>query len=186
MAHLKDLFMDELADMYDAENRISKALPKIAKAATSPALREAVLKHHKETLGQIEKLKMVFTAFDQKAKGKECKATVGLLKEGDEIAEDNKGEPTINAGLISACQKVEHYEIASYGCLIAWAKLLDNAEAVSLLEEILEEEKGANDKLTDLSEDANEEAHDGADENGKENGKLSGRLGKPLKKLQTR
>ena len=159
--NLKDLFLDELADMYDAENRIAKALPKMAKAATDEDLKAAILNHLEETKGQIEKLKQVFAAFDEKAKGKECKATVGLLEEGDEIAADNKGEPTINAAIISACQKVEHYEIASYGCLIAWGKLLDNDEAVSLLEEILDQENQANEKLTELAEDKNQEALDG-------------------------
>jgi ferritin-like metal-binding protein YciE len=156
--NLKDLFLDELADMYDAENRIAKALPKMAKAATDEDLKTAILNHLEETKGQIEKLEQVFAAFDEKAKGKKCKATVGLLEEGDEIASDNKGEPTINAAIISACQKVEHYEIASYGCLIAWGKLLDNDEAVNLLEEILEQEKQANEKLTELAEDKNQEA----------------------------
>ena len=158
--NLKDLFLDELADMYDAESRISKALPKLAKAAQSEELKAGILKHHKETLGQIEKLKQVFAAFNEQAKGKECKATVGLLKEGDEIVEDNDGEPTLDAGIISACQKVEHYEIASYGCLLEWAKLLKCDEAVRLLEEILEEEKAANDSLTDVSESANQCALD--------------------------
>jgi ferritin-like metal-binding protein YciE len=156
--NLKDLFLDELADMYDAENRIAKALPKMAKAATGEDLKTAILNHLEETKGQIEKLEQVFAAFDEKAKGKKCKATVGLLEEGDEIASDNKGEPTINAAIISACQKVEHYEIASYGCLIAWGKLLDNDEAVNLLEEILEQEKQANEKLTGLAEETNQEA----------------------------
>jgi ferritin-like metal-binding protein YciE len=160
MANLKDLFLDELADMYDAENRISKALPKLAKAADSSELKEALLKHQKETLGQIETLKRVFEAFDEKAKGKECKATVGLLKEGDEIAEENEGEPTIDAGVISACQKVEHYEIASYEGLIEWAKLLENTEAVSALEEILEEEMNASQTLKELAVEANAAANE--------------------------
>jgi ferritin-like metal-binding protein YciE len=158
MANLKDLFLDELADMYDAETRISKALPKLAKAATSPELKEGLLKHHKETLGHIEKIKGAFAAFEEKAKGKECQATVGLLKEGDEIVEENEDEPTLNAGIISACQKVEHYEIASYETLIKWAELLECDEAVTLLDEILEEEKAANEALAEMAEAANEEA----------------------------
>jgi len=173
MANLKDLFLDELADMYDAENRISKALPKMAKAATTPELKEALLKHQKETLGQIENLKKVFAAFDEKPKGKECKATVGLLEEGDEIVEENKGEPTLNAGIISACQKVEHYEIASYSCLIEWANLLENEEAASALEQILEEEKNASETLTELAADANDEANAEAEEDGDEEPKAS-------------
>jgi ferritin-like metal-binding protein YciE len=159
--NLKDLFLDELADIHFAENHIAKALPKMAKAATCEDLKEAILKHLEETKGHIEKVKQVFAAFDEKPKSKECKATLGLLAEGDEIASDNKGEPTINAAIISACQKVEHYEIASYGSLHAWALLLDNEEAANLLEEILDEEKAADEKLTELAGDKNQEALDG-------------------------
>ena len=151
MKTLKDLFLGELADMYDAERRIVKALPKMAKAATSPDLKAAFQTHLKETEGQVTKLERVFEAFDQKAKGKTCEATVGLLKEGDEIAVDFKGSPALNAALISAAQKVEHYEMASYGCLHEWAGLLGNQEAAGLLEEILGEEKAANEKLTELA-----------------------------------
>jgi ferritin-like metal-binding protein YciE len=151
MATLKDLFLDELADMYDAEHRIIKALPKMAKAATCPELMEAFTSHLAETKGQVIKLEKVFKAFGQKARGKKCKATVGLLEEGDEVAADNKGEPTINAALISAGQKVEHYEIASYGCLHEWAMLLENTTAAGLLEEILTEEKAADKKLGELA-----------------------------------
>jgi ferritin-like metal-binding protein YciE len=156
--NLKDLFLDELADMYDAEHRITKALPKLAKAAACPDLKEAFLSHLEETKGQITKLEQVFAAFDEKPKAKKCKATVGLLEEGDEIASDNKGEPTLNAALVSAGQKVEHYEIASYGCLHAWATLLGNTEAADLIQEILDQEKAANEKLNDLSGDYNQEA----------------------------
>src|SRR5580692_1267309 len=140
MKTLKDLFLDELADMYDAERRIVKALPKLAKAATCEKLKEALLAHLKETEGHVTKVEQVFQCFDEKAKGKTCEATVGLLKEGDEIAADFKGSPAINAALISAGQKVEHYETASYGCLHEWAGVLGNEKAASILEEILEEE----------------------------------------------
>ena len=160
MANLKDLFLDELKDMYDAEHRIIKALPKLAKAATCPDLKEAFLAHLEETKGQVIKLEKVFKAFGEKPKAKTCKATVGLLKEGDEIASDNKGEPTINAALISAGQKVEHYEIASYGCLHEWAKLLQNETAANLIEEILEQEKAADKKLGGLANEKNREALD--------------------------
>jgi ferritin-like metal-binding protein YciE len=156
--NLKDLFLDELSDMYDAEHRIIKALPKLAKAATCEKLKKAFYSHLEETKGQVTKLEKVFKAFGEKAKGKECKATVGLLKEGDEIAADNKGEPTLNAALISAGQKVEHYEIASYGCLIEWAKLLKNEAAVNLLEQIQEQEKAADETLGELAEKSNQEA----------------------------
>src|SRR5450755_4392894 len=143
MKTLKDLFLDELKDMYDAEHRIIKALPKLAKAATCEKLKAAFLAHLEETKGHVTKLEQVFQSFGETAKAKKCEATVGLLKEGDEIASENKGEPTINAALISAGQKVEHYEIASYGCLHEWADLLGNKEAANLIEEILDQEKAA-------------------------------------------
>jgi ferritin-like metal-binding protein YciE len=167
MKTLKNLFLDELADMYDAEHRIIKALPKLAKAATCEKLKAAFLSHLEETKGQVNKLEKVFQSFGEKAKGKKCEATVGLLKEGDEIAAENKGEPTINAALISAGQKVEHYEMASYGCLHAWAGLLGNQKAAGLLEEILEEEKAANGTLNELAlASSNEEAMCESDEKG--------------------
>jgi ferritin-like metal-binding protein YciE len=155
---LRDLFLDELADMYDAEHRITKALPKMAKAVTCDNLREALLTHLKETEGQISKLEQVFEAFGEKAKAKKCKATVGLLEEGDEIVSDNKGTPTINAAVISAGQKVEHYEIASYGTLKEWAKLLGNQPAADLIEEILDQEKNADKTLGELAPEKNQEA----------------------------
>jgi ferritin-like metal-binding protein YciE len=159
MKTLNDLFMDELADMYDAEHRIVKALPKMAKAATCDDLKGAFLSHLKETEGHVKKLEQVFQAFDETAKGKKCEATVGLLEEGDEIAAEFKGSPAINAALISAAQKVEHYEMASYGCLHEWAGLLGNEKAAGLLEKILDEEKAANEKLTELARaSSNEEA----------------------------
>jgi ferritin-like metal-binding protein YciE len=167
MKTLKDLFMDELADMYDAEHRIIKALPKLAKAVTCPDLRAAILSHLKETEGQVKKLDQVFKSCGQQARGKKCEATVGLLREGDEITADFKGSPALNAAIISAAQKVEHYEMASYGCLHEWAGLLGNEKAAGLLQEILDEEKGANEKLTELARAANNaEALCECDENG--------------------
>lgn len=151
MKTLKNLFLDELADMYDAERRIVKALPKMAAAATCSELKKAIQSHLKETLGQVKKLERVFKSFGMKPKGKTCEATMGLLEEADEIAADFKGSPAINAALICAAQKVEHYEIASYGCLHEWAGLLGNQEAAGLLREILEEEKAANESLTTLA-----------------------------------
>ena len=157
--------MDELADMYDAERRIVKALPKMAKAATSDKLKKGFLSHLEETKGHVTKLEQVFECFGKKAKGKTCEATVGLLKEGDEIAADFKGSPAINAALISAAQKVEHYEMASYGCLHEWAGLLGNKKAAGLLLKILGEEKSANESLTELAlASSNEEALGKADD----------------------
>lgn len=162
---LKDLFVDELADMYDAEKRIVKALPKLAKAATCSDLRKSLEKHLKETLGHVTKLEQVFRLFDLVAKGKTCEATKGLLEEGDEIAAEFKNSPSINAALISAAQKVEHYEIASYGCLHEWAGLLGKPKAAEILEGILDEEKAANDSLTLLAiAKSNQEALGESDE----------------------
>ena len=148
---LKDLFLNELADMYDAEKRIVKALPRMAKAATCRDLKSAIEGHLQETRDHVAKLEQVFLCFDVKAKGKTCEATKGLLEEADEIAVEFKDSPALNAGIISVAQKVEHYEIASYGCLHEWAVLLEEKKAASLLEQILDEEKAANDAMTKLA-----------------------------------
>lgn len=158
---LQDLFLGELQDIYDAEHRITKALPKMVKAATSPDLQTALTKHLRETEGQIATLEQVFKSIGEPVKAKKCEATVGLLKEGDELAKDFKGSPAINAALISAGQKVEHYEIASYGCLIEWAKDLGYDQASGLLTQILDQEKAADAKLTELARaGSNQEAED--------------------------
>jgi ferritin-like metal-binding protein YciE len=151
MNTLKTLFLAELADMYDAEKRIAKALPKMAKAATCDDLKAVFANHLEETKSHVTKLEEVFSCFDMKPKGVTCEATVGLLKEGEEIAEEFKGSPAINAALIAAAQKVEHYEMATYGCLHEWAELLGSRKAGSLLKEILNEEKGANKSLNALA-----------------------------------
>jgi ferritin-like metal-binding protein YciE len=158
MKTLKDLFLDELADMYDAERRIIKSLPKLAKAATCTDLKKAIQSHLKETEGHARKLEQVFQSFGKKAKGKTCEATVGLLKEADEIAAEFKGSPAINAALIAVAQKVEHYEIASYGCLHEWAELLHNQKAAGLLKQILDQEKHANESLNELAHSSLNEA----------------------------
>jgi ferritin-like metal-binding protein YciE len=159
MKTLNELFFDTLADMYDAENRIVEALPKLAEAATSDSLREAFESHLTETEGHIKKVEQVFKTFDEKPRRKVCEATKGLLKEGDELMEEFEGSPALDAALISAAQKVEHYEMASYGCLATWAGLLGNEDAQAILEEILGEEEAANDTLTEIAEsESNEEA----------------------------
>jgi ferritin-like metal-binding protein YciE len=158
MKTLQDLFLDQLSDMYDAEQRIVRALPKMAKAATCAKLQTALQDHLRETEGQITKLEQAFESVGHKPEAQKCKATVGILDEGDEMASDFKGSPAINAAVIAACQKVEHYEIATYGCLREWAQTLGYDEAAGLIEEILEEEKAADDTLTDLAHAKNEEA----------------------------
>jgi ferritin-like metal-binding protein YciE len=158
MSTLKDLFLAELEDMYDAEHRITKALPKMIEAATCNELKSALQKHLKETEGQIQKLDEVFKAFGAKPQAAKCPAMIGILQEGEEIVAKNKKSTTINAAIISAAQKVEHYEIASYGTLRSWAGILGNSEAANLLEEIEDEEKQADDTLNELAESKNEEA----------------------------
>ncbi len=158
MKMLNELFLNELSDMYDAEQRLVKALPKMAKAATCKELQAAILSHLEETKGHVTKLEQVFESFGKPAKGQKCEATEGLVKEGDEIASDFAGSPAINAALICAAQKVEHYEIASYGCLYQWAGLLQNEVAADLIAEILAEEKSADETLSSLAVQKNKEA----------------------------
>jgi ferritin-like metal-binding protein YciE len=165
MKTLEDLFLDSLADMYYAENQLTKALPKMAKAATHEHLRTAFETHLTETKGHVQKLEAVFEAFDKTPRSKKCHAILGIISEAEEIASENKKSPTINAALIFAGQKAEHYEIASYGGLRDWAKLLGNEDAANLLDEILDEEKAADAKLTELAEeDCNEAAKNGAEQ----------------------
>ncbi|MDZ4859006.1 MAG: ferritin-like domain-containing protein [Candidatus Hydrogenedentes bacterium] len=156
---LKKLFEDELADVYDAEKRLVKALPKMAKAATDDALRQAIQDHLKQTEQHVTKIESVFESIGKTARGKKCDAMTGLIEEGDSIVADFKGSPAINAAIISAAQKIEHYEIASYGCLSEWAGLMKNKAAHDLLEEILAEEKQADELLTECARNSmNEEA----------------------------
>jgi ferritin-like metal-binding protein YciE len=151
MSALNKLFLEELADRYDSEKQIIQAIPKLIKLATCKALQEHFQCHLKKTEAHVQKLETVFKSFDAKVSSKKCEATVGLLKEGEAIATEFKGSPAINAALISAAQKIEHYAIASYGCLHAWASLLGNASAATVLEVILKEEKTENDSFIELA-----------------------------------
>jgi len=151
MRTLKDLFLDELADRYDSEKRLVIAMPKMIKAASCPNLRALIESHLMETERHVTKLAKVFQLFGEKPSANKCEATIGLLAEGAEVATDNKGLPVINAGLVLVAQKIEHYEIASYGALREWAMLLGNKPAATILNEILGEEKAANKALTDLA-----------------------------------
>lgn len=156
---LHELFLDELQDMYHAENQITKALPKLIKAAESEELRAALEGHLDETKEQISRLEQVFESLGEKVKGKPCKGMKGILVEGDEMIKEMKGTSALDATLIAAGQKVEHYEIASYGTLIAWAEEMGHEEAVRLLKANLNEEKSADSKLTDIAlAQANERA----------------------------
>lgn len=176
MKTLEELFLEELADVYHAEKQLTKALPKMAKAATHEDLKEAFQAHLEETEGHIRKVEEVYKAFNKPPKAKKCEAMVGLLKEADDIAAENKGCPTLNAALIAAAQKVEHYEISSYGTLREWADQLDNEDASTILEEILDEERAADTKLTELARQRyNDAAESGEEEDGEPKARQSAR-----------
>lgn len=151
---LDELFHDTLKDIYFAEKKILSTLPKMAKAAQSEELKAAFEKHYTETEGQIERLEKVFAVIEKKPQGKTCAAIVGITEEGAEIMEEYKGSPALDAGLLGAAQAVEHYEISRYGTLIAWAEELGLDDAVSLLEETLEEEEATDEALTEIAKTA--------------------------------
>jgi len=158
---LKELYLDELRDLYDAENQLIKALPKMAKAAQSGELRDGFEKHLEQTKGHAQRIEMIFQALGEPVKGKKCKGMQGIVTEGgDVIGEDFEG-PLMDAALISAAQRVEHYEIAAYGSVRAFAEVLGETGAVSLLEETLNEEKETDQKLTELSGQINAQANEG-------------------------
>jgi ferritin-like metal-binding protein YciE len=151
---LHDLFVDELKDLYSAENQIIKALPKMIKTASSTELAEAFAEHLEVTKGQVDRLEKIFKTLDVSPKGKKCKAMEGLLEEGKELMGED-AEPTVmDAGLIAAAQRVEHYEMAGYGCVRTFAKLLGYDEASALLQETLDEEADADKALSNLAETA--------------------------------
>jgi ferritin-like metal-binding protein YciE len=149
---LHDAFIDELRDLYDAEKQLTKALPKLAKTSTSPKLRAAFESHLEETRGHIDRLEQVFETLDEKARGKHCDGIAGIIEEGKSIMEEEFDELTMDACLIAAGQRAEHYEIGAYGTVIAWAEAMGHSEAVSLLQQNLNEEKAADKKLSALAE----------------------------------
>ena len=156
---LDNLFHDTLKDIYYAEKKILATLPKMAKAAQNDELTAAFEKHRAETERQVGRLEQVFALIDKKAQGKTCDAIVGITKEGAEIMKDYKGSPALDAGLIAAAQAVEHYEISRYGTLRTWAEELGLNDAVSLLQETLDEEKATDQALTKIAESVvNQEA----------------------------
>jgi ferritin-like metal-binding protein YciE len=160
---LHDAFLDELRDAYDAEKQLIKALPKLAKAAASPDLRAAFESHLEETRGQVERLEQVFESLDEKARGKHCDGIAGIIEEGKNVMEEDFDDATMDACLIAAGQRAEHYEMAAYGTLVAWAEGMGHTEAARLLQQILDQEKAADKKLTALAESGiNQEAADAA------------------------
>ena len=149
---LDTLFHETLKDIYYAERKILQSLRKMARAAQSEDLKAAFKMHEEETQGQVERLSQVFELIGKRPRGKTCDAIEGILAEGDEIAEEFKGSPALDAGLLAAAQAVEHYEITRYGTLKAWAQQLGMDEAVSLLDQTLQEESATDEKLTSLAE----------------------------------
>jgi ferritin-like metal-binding protein YciE len=156
---LEDLFLETLKDMYSAEKQLVRALQKMSKAANSEELKEAFETHREETEGQIERIEQVFERLDKPARAKTCEAIKGLVEEANEVAKDFKGSDALDAGLISAAQAVEHYEISRYGTLKAWATELGMRDVAKLLDQTLQEEKKTDQLLNQLAESrANQEA----------------------------
>ena len=166
---LHDAFIDELRDAYDAEKQLLKALPKMARKATSEELTAAFEAHLEETRGHVDKLEQVFAALDEKVRGKHCDGIAGIIEEGKSVMEEDFDAETMDACLIAGAQRAEHYEMAAYGTLVAWARAMGHEEAATLLEAILDEEKSADEKLTQLAEGginqtAADQAHPDEDE----------------------
>jgi ferritin-like metal-binding protein YciE len=150
---LHDAFLDELRDTYDAELQVTKALPTMVNAATSPKLKAAFEAHLKETRGQVSRLEKAFANLEEKVQGKHCDGMAGILKEGKAVMAEDFDETTMDACLIASAQRVEHYEMAAYGTLVAWARSMSHSEVADLLEETLNEEKSADSRLSLLARD---------------------------------
>jgi ferritin-like metal-binding protein YciE len=160
---LHDAFIDELRDAYDAEKQITKALPKMVKAASSPELKTALSAHLEETREQITRLEEVFASLEEKVRGKHCDGMAGIIEEGKGVMEEDFDDATMDACIIASAQRVEHYEMAAYGTLVAWAQAMGHTEAAELLEQTLDEEKAADEKLTTIADGGvNREAADTA------------------------
>ena len=149
---LQDAFIDELRDSYDSEKQLIKALKKMAKAAKDDDLRNAFETHLEETQGQVERLEQVFGLLDEKVKGKHCDGIAGIIEEGSSVMEEDFDDATMNACLIASGQRAEHYEMAAYGTLVAWAQAMGHTQAAKLLQQTLDEEKAADKKLSGLAE----------------------------------
>jgi ferritin-like metal-binding protein YciE len=164
---LKELYVDELRDLYSAENQLLKALPKMAKAATAKSLKSGFLKHLEQTKGHVERLETIFKQLGESPRGKTCKAMEGLVKEGDEMIKQSAEPEVKDAGLIAAAQRVEHYEMAGYGCVRNYARLLGDRKAAALLGETLKEEGQTDKDLTKLASSINVSAEHPAGTRGK-------------------
>jgi len=165
MGTLHDAFVDELRDTYDAEKQLTKALPKMAKAASSPELRKAFETHLEETRQQVQRLEQVFASIEEKARGKHCEGMAGIVEEAQSMMQEDFDDATSDAVLIASAQRVEHYEIAAYGALVAWARVMGHEDAADLLQETLDEEKAADKKLNTIAEGGiNEQAAEGLQE----------------------
>jgi len=149
---LHDAFIDELRDSYDAERQLLKALPKLAKASTNPQLRQAFEAHLEETRGHVERLEQVFESLDERVRGKHCDGIAGIIDEGKSVMGEDFDETTMDACLIASGQRAEHYEMAAYGTLVAWAQAMGHTDAARLLQQTLDEEKAADKKLSALAE----------------------------------
>jgi len=163
---LKELYIDELKDLYNAENQLLKALPKMAKAAWSEELQAGFKEHLEQTRGHVERLERIFESLGASPRGKKCMGMEGLVKEGSEVMEEDFEQAVKDAALIGAAQRVEHYEIAAYGTVSEFAKILGEEQHVSLLEETLEEEKETDEKLTSLAKEINPQANQDGDQGG--------------------
>lgn len=185
---LHDAFIDELRDTYDAERQLLKALPKLAKASTSPELRAAFESHLEETRGQVVRLEQVFESLDEKVRGKHCDGIAGIIEEGKTVMGEDFDEAAMDACLIAAGQRAEHYEMAAYGTLAAWARAMGHTEAADLLQQTLDEEKAADEKLSALAEgginqEAASAAHpEGSDEEEEADAKPARAASAPVKK----
>jgi ferritin-like metal-binding protein YciE len=178
---LHDAFIDELRDTYDAERQLLKALPKLAKASTSPDLRAAFEAHLEETRGQVERLEEVFASLDEKVRGKHCDGIAGIIEEGKSVMEEDFDEVTMDACLIASGQRAEHYEMAAYGTLVAWARAMGHDDAADLLQQTLDEEKAADEKLSALAEGGiNEEAANAAHSDSDEDDRKTSSLKVPV------
>jgi len=161
---LHDAFIDQLRDIYDAEKQTLKVLRKLGKAASSPELRKTFETHLEETQGQVSRLERVFSSFDEKVRGKRCDGIAGLIDEAKSVMDDDFDKPTMDACLIAAAQRMEHYEIAAYGTLVVWARSLDKDDVADLLEETLDEERATDELLSTIAmHDVNQDAADGGD-----------------------